>query len=117
MNSTETNKKFAEFLGWQLNEKGQYKTPFGNIEDYLHSFHNDWNWVMLLVVVIESLDDGSFDVSILQDGVIISHWKSKQELVRVTLAEYDLGNKLNFIYQACSMFVDWYNGRAKEENY
>lgn len=118
----ENNKMIAEFMGaklfleyWRVQENGEY-----TVEEPLAAllimksineleFHSSWEWLMPVVEKIESIDDGKFDVSLLQDGVIISEWKKQNEIVRLTLAEVDLGSRKNFTYHAVIQFIEYYN--------
>lgn len=134
MNTAESNKLIAEFMGvkprktkhtehWyngrELEEAG---LPFacgamGNGTDE-PKFHTSWDWLMPVVEKIESLNDGGFDVSINFGSTLIDRTRdskdgnlhSPKRLFEITLSEgYDYPNKIGFTYQAVVEFIQWYN--------
>lgn len=72
MDTKDKAKIFAEFLGWQKDEDGNFVLPsdlFANSKskmrlsencrhEYFYEFHKNWNWLML---VIEKIKTSSFD--------------------------------------------------------
>lgn len=114
MNTTETNKKLAEFLGFELSHKIErvpnneiFKEHINLITDNADNlpFHNDWNWLMTVIEKIESL---GYCVDIkLEYCRIVPQGKPNEYIVK--FGEGD--NKFEATYNACSMFVDWYNNQ------
>lgn len=80
-------------------------------------FHKSWDWLMLVVEKIETLNDGGFDVSILTDGTLIHQYRLTPnaplsdgiEIIRLTSAEIGFEEKINHVYQAVTQFIEWYN--------
>lgn len=118
MNTTETNKKLVEFLGAKVTDIGGKQKPiYYPIIGESHTklkFHNDWNWLMLVVDKVESLNCW-FEMRTHTLGVRViidtyNNWNhEKQPIVNV-----DMKTKIEAVYNACSVFVDWYNGARKE---
>ena len=69
-------KKCAEFLGWKNVGDDRYNTNETNTFFYLSEmkFHKGWNWIMNMVIAIESL---GFFVHIVGNGTLISTTDSK----------------------------------------
>ena len=118
MNTTETNKKFAEFLGVKSDDRGWYEgtdlhnagLPFsygamGNGTRDL-KFHNDWNWLMLVVDKIETIEvDGrTFTIDFYKSSVTVFEYGEINDELIFT----EGGERLANLYKACSMFIDWY---------
>lgn len=115
---TETNKKLAEFLGWEKREtylnKGDkkeqfYSTPF--IREYYNEaleawdttdifrpeellFNVSWNWLLRVVEEIK-----------------VSEKEYNQEGIKLLSIIYDTLTDTNITntYNACVKFVEWYN--------
>lgn len=118
----ENNKLLAEFLGWLVMER--YVTPtdeaitslklnseFKEIPPYTMKFHNDWNWLMLVVDKIENLEtkDGrTFTIDMYRDSVLIFEYGTHTNEIIFTEGKGRLEN----LYNACIQFVEWLN---KEE--
>ena len=116
MNTTETNKKFAEFLEREVNEiemiapeQLRVSIPFEHSKGYFtttifkHSeakFHNDWNWLMLVLEAIHKTNDASIQLD-LKNIVTISFGRETKHFFSSDL----IGN----VYEACNAFIDWYN--------
>lgn len=122
MNTTETNKKLAEFLGWEDNKDGTFETAFywedinanmsWNVDRYDFKpenmlFNSDWSWLMLVVQAISNQTEYE-----LVFGYGYSYWNNFGENPLGT--EFGGYEEIANIYEACSMFVDWYNGAQKE---
>jgi len=79
MNLKEKNEQIALMLGWRQGHidpleqrwKNQWFTSHGNSHKIL-LFRLDWNWIMIAVEFIESIQDGIYQVDILQEGCKIS---------------------------------------------
>lgn len=123
----ENNKLLAEFLGWLVMEC--YVTPtdeaitslklnseFKEIPPYTMKFHNDWNWLMLVVDKIESLGLGqrNFTVKISYDvcSIDFTSLHERRETPLIFKRSTDQRNKIEAVYNACVEFVEWLN---KEE--
>lgn len=131
MNTTETNKKLAEFLGWKkpifgngLSRQYDYKLP-SSIELYgenelhycsdcgndLHlldgcytenlKFHNDWNWLMLVIIKAK---EGEAELNKEGDKLLYNIYEALTDVNIYTT------------YKACSMFVNWYNQNKLKNN-
>lgn len=128
-NITENNKLLVEFLGWSKYETFEQSEEYVltlvnelnlkvgdfNIFGYKDmEFHNNWNWLMLVVDKIESFLADDFNVDIGYKTCSIS----------VVLGNYYDGgytendgfdivitsaNKIEATYNACIDFVKWYN--------
>lgn len=71
-------------------------------------FHNDWNWLILVVEKIEETEtkDGrTFTVDIHRDNVIINQYGKYNNEIIVT----ERGTRIENLYNACIEFVEWYN--------
>lgn len=113
MNTTENNKKIAEFLGFKLQNNPNerfYKNYFTqangvwvNRIEILH-FDSDWNWLMKVVEKIESL---GYWIEI-HGGTInrclIGSINSSYESFEVTK-----NTKIEAVYNACIDFIKWWN--------
>lgn len=116
MNTTENNKKIAEFLGWEI-QSDPTRPKFGTVKptqdkDFLDvrysdedlKFHNDWNWLMEVVEKIESL---GYWIEI-HGGTInrclIGSINSSYESFKVTK-----NTKIEAVYNACIDFIKWWN--------
>lgn len=119
MNTTETNKKLAEFLEW---EKGRgtniHKKTFiapnkgGVYPIEALKFHNDWSWLMLVASKIEQTPQLGNEL----DNYIVSIVGNRCSVINLygEIKSFDGQTKIEAVYNACSMFVDWYNGAQKE---
>lgn len=116
----ENNILLAKFLGWFILEcyttpikehskKLELDSEFPELPYYGHiKFHSDWNWLMLVVDKIESLEtsNGStFTIDFHRDSVLIFEYgKYTNEIIHIE----GLGRMQN-LYNACIEFVKWYN--------
>ena len=112
MNTTENNKKLAEFLGWEVKHYStpicDIVTPFGQLTETQLKFHNDWNWIMLVAEKIEQTEtkDGrTFTIDLHKDNVIINQYGKYNNEIIVT----EGGTRIENLYKACIEFVEWYN--------
>lgn len=133
MNTTETNKKLAEFLGRDKIEMlSRYITDDSWLTDEMvdtYKFNSDWSWLMLVVDKIEGL--------ILGNRTIKTTYSNEDEYINagvsfridrtdcfidfygdmkvyenfISCTKYN--SKIEAVYNTCSMFVDWYNGAQK----
>ena len=123
-NILESNELIAKFIGVELlkdllaGNKG-----FINIDIDIYEqrkFHNDWNWLMKVVEKIESIEDGIYQVDILQEGCKILKRCCLLIDKRVGKLEPDT-TKIKSVYLACVEFIKWYNkqnkNNDKENNY
>jgi hypothetical protein len=113
----EKNKLFAEFLGragkvnkslytWKGIDK-LINDAWVSVEDM--KFDSDWNWLMQVVDHIESLEDGIFQVNILQEGTFIQ--KQCHSVIsdkRVTMVGILVETKFESTYEACLEFIEKY---------
>lgn len=114
----ENNILIADFLGW-VEQTDSNKRWFGSFTDknfIIHKnnnkepllFHSDWNWLMLVVDKIESLETSNgntFTIDFHRDSVLVFEYgKYTNEIVFTE----GLGRMQN-LYNACIAFVEWYN--------
>ena len=110
MNTTENNKLLAYFLGYTQPHPDYKDASYWYKENEapltILSFNYDWNWLMLVVEKIESLENHKF------------WFESRQNLVTIYDREEDVDiiemsndNKKILTYNACVEFVKFYNGR------
>ena len=111
-NITENNKLIAEFLGYIDNgcsEDGFLIHPITNYDVEISSlkYHEDWNWLMVVVEKIESLGY----------KVDISKWENSQYcgiyLNGKKIAGNETNTKIEAVYNACIEFIKWYNNKNK----
>lgn len=106
MNPTENNKIVDEFMGNQITDID------GNIKNdrELH-YHTSWDWLMLVVEKIESLNhnEGKFDcgVEIYYERCSIIAWHGE------VLVDYTGPSKLIATYNAVVLFIQWFNEQSK----
>lgn len=121
---TVNNILLSEFLGWKTDEVEviapkslEVIIPFETVKGFFTTsvfkydelkFHNDWNWLMLVVDKIESIEmhDGrTFTVDFYRDSVLIFEYGlTNNELIYTEGS----GRREN-LYNACVEFVKWYN--------
>lgn len=88
----------------------------GNIKEDVNSFkfHNDWNWLMLVVDKIETAetkDKRTFTIDMHSDSVLIFEYALTTNEVVFTEGEGRFKN----LYNACIEFVKWYNNENKSK--
>ena len=122
MKTIENNKIIAEFLSVKIHpcetienfkflpieERGLYN---GYFIDEL-KYHEDWNWLMVVVEKIESIEYGIYQVDILQEGCKILERCRLLIDNRVGKLESDT-TKIESVYLACVEFIKWYNNQNK----
>lgn len=134
MNTIENNRLIAEFLGYVNTTPTDkdfniYELKNGVLGDMLEAmsmkFHSDWNWLMLVVDKIESLNLGTktietvfnekdtfFNANVTfkieyKDCYIDFYGDMKVYEKWVKITQY--GSKIEATYNACIQFVKWYN--------
>lgn len=125
MNTIQKNKLLAEFLGYEIEEtlKGEKvyairlpdatgtKTDFYTPKEL--KFHCDWNWLMLVVDKIESIElkDGTtFTIDFYCSSVTIFAYGNMDDELIFTEGK---GRLIN-LYNACIEFVQWFNECGSE---
>lgn len=125
---TENNTLLAEFLGSELeeavksekvycllmpdeNDISGFKKEFFAPDEL--KFHKSWDWLMLVVDKIESLENVfafyiTFDKYIKQSSVVIHPFNNSFTKVGVYKK-----SKIEAIYTACIEFVKWFNSQNK----
>ena len=116
MITTENNKLIAEFMGLNLHQGVWRKSTLATErkickEDAL-KYHDDWNWLMVVVEKIESIEYGIYQVDILQEGCKILERCRLLIDNRVGKLESDT-TKIESVYLACVEFIKWYNNQNK----
>jgi hypothetical protein len=107
MNTTESNKLLAEFLGMELTTDGisqLYYTEDRSLRQ-IPKFQTDWNWLMQVVQKIESLGN---DILITTNYIQIGFDEGEQFIV-----VEEVNVKIEAVYQAVLEFVKWYNEQKK----
>jgi hypothetical protein len=107
MNTTESNKLLAEFLGMELTTDGisqLYYTEDRSLRQ-IPKFQTDWNWLMQVVQKIESLGN---DILITTNYIQIGFDEGEQFIV-----VEEVNVKIEAVYQAVLEFVNWYNEQKK----
>jgi hypothetical protein len=117
----EFNKKCAEFLGAKIIASNDSILPiahFGKSMDEgrrytsyeLHflRFHSDWNWIIEVVEAIENLDQGIYQVDILQEGCKIR--KRCRDFIDYTVSKLPPNTtKKEAVVKAIDNFLILYN--------
>lgn len=77
-------------------------------------YHTSWDWLMPVVVKIETMERSSFGFTIDPWDIIITEYASgnEEEIVHVTRQESKL---IDCYYEAVYGFIQWYN-KQKEVN-
>lgn len=116
MNTTENNILLAEFMGWLTKDhNGVIKQDPTN-----DLFHKDWNWLMMVVENIETLEifgrnPEFFIMYDKRDEFKGWYWnievpkKFKKDCLRRELT------KIEAVYNACLAFVKWHAKEVKTE--
>jgi len=95
MCTTETNKLIAEFMAG------------GAVETHHNQYHNNWNELMAVVEKIEELNEGIYQVDILQEGCKIN---IRCAIIDCTVAKLTVNTtKIQAVYKAVVEFIKWYN--------
>lgn len=118
------SKLLAEFLGWETDsvemvapEQLREAVQFGHNKEYFTTtifkhrdakFRNDWNWLMQVVMCINTLDNDNYTVKINSMDVEIHSDKHKKMVVEY-FSPHSPNNLLMGLYEACVQFVKWYN--------
>jgi hypothetical protein len=114
METIETNKLIAEFMGWKKDigyRKGKPIDGFIKPNDgrhfplYRFRFHESWDWLMPVVEKIESL---GFYVRIHGKSTLIF----KKDGYNIINRPYGYGkekSKIDHTYKAVIEFIKWYN--------
>ena len=124
-NIIENNKLIAEFMGvfdkilstgnihsWSdapfyYTTEDTREKVIKNISKY-SKYSKDWNWLMQVVEKIESIEDGIYQVDILQEGCKIL--KKCSLLIDKTVSKLEPDTtKIKSVYLACVEFIKWYN--------
>ena len=129
-NIIENNKLIAEFMGvfdkilstgnihsWSdapfyYTTEDTREKVIKNISKY-SKYSKDWNWLMKVVEKIESIEDGIYQVDILQEGCKIL--KKCSLLIDKTVSKLEPDTtKIKSVYLACVEFIKWYNEQNKK---
>lgn len=119
----EFNKKCAEFLGAKIIIGNDSILPIAYFEKSMDigrrymayelnflCFHSDWNWIMEVVYTIENLDQGIYQVDILQEGCKIN--KRCGDFIDCTVGKLPLNTtKKEAVVKAIDNFLTWYYER------
>ena len=123
-NLLENNKLIAEFMGldWEevvgqckynLYESGYRDNLIINNPESWVCYNSSWDWLMIVVEKIESIEDGIYQVDILQEGCKIL--KKCSLLIDKTVSKLEPDTtKIKSVYLACVEFIKWYNKQNKK---
>lgn len=114
MSTTENNILLAEFMGVWESEKDYFYFPIFEraFKKEEYRFHNDWNWLMMVVDGIENIEvNGStFTFELNKDSVhIFEYGKYYGEIITV-----EGGGRMRDLYHACVEFVKWHTKETKK---
>ena len=102
------NKLIAEFLGYSQPHPDYPDTTYWYKKNFtpltILSFDTDWNWLMEVVEKIESL---GFEVQIYKKTCFI------YKLGNTLTIGKDSETKIQAVYNACVVFIKWYNKQPK----
>lgn len=113
MNTTENNKKIAEFMEHHL-EHPLIDTYDPNGEDY--EYDTSWDWLMVVVEKIEQTgtkDGRTFTIDVHKDNVIINQY-SKYGKYHNEIIVTGGGTRIENLYNACIEFVEWWELNSEE---
>ena len=126
MKTIENNKIIAEFLDWEFDDLSEtFETPFlklvepqafgdeqfsSKLQDFELGFNSDWNWLMVVVEKIESLEIfdrmGRFNINTKNfDENYTSFITDKDE----DFIQCEGDTKIEAVYNAVVEFIKWYN--------
>ena len=118
MKTIENNKLIAEFMGLNLHQGVWRKSTLATErkickEDAL-KYHEDWNWLMVVVEKIESLEIfdrmGRFNINTKNfDENYTSFITDKDE----DFIQCEGDTKIEAVYNAVVEFIKWYNNKNK----
>ena len=109
MKTIENNKLIAEFMGLNLHQGVWRKSTLATErkickEDAL-KYHEDWNWLMIVVEKIESL---GYRIEIVKH--ICRIYLSNKETIIIS----ENTPKIEAVYNAVVEFIKWYNNQNKD---
>lgn len=99
MNSIESNKLMATFLGWQYTEETETQFALFHVGENTYTigtlkFNSDWNW---LIEVVKKITDM---------GIFVKYDNSK---FYKCISKFEIKTT----YNACIEFIKWYNQQSK----
>jgi hypothetical protein len=101
--NTENNKLIAEFMGMKYGKYRRFKNgKWTHSETSLSNFATDWNW---LIVAVEKIESMNYYVDIMNKAVSINN----DEDMIVDLSGKDFSTKIEAVYTAVLEFIKWYN--------
>jgi hypothetical protein len=108
MTTTDNNKLLAEFLGYTQPHPDYPHTTYWYKKDEapltMLSFDTDWNWLMEVVnKVNRTIGVKTIDECTKEEWVVYGMVKSLY-----------LGTPIDYVYNACVQFVQWYNKQNKQ---
>lgn len=133
MNTLNENKLFIDLLGLVETETNYFYIPeFGRafrLGDF--KFDSDWNWIMLAVDKIESIETkyqfgtDYFDFHIMPDAIIVRKQSDENNPIILINKSEGMGSieqcpqlfeyKLPSLYKAVVLFIEWYNAQNEGE--
>jgi len=110
MNTIESNRLIAIFMGWTYNGHSGYQNPeddgdWWELENMM--FDSGWHWLMPVLVKTKSIWDGyEFDTPEYE------HIENEIFSLDNTLVEF-MNADINAIYERVVNFIEWYNKQEK----
>lgn len=110
MNTLENNRLIAEFMGDTF-----ITDMYGNVKEDLSTlqYHNDWNWLMLVVEKIEDMKFyTNYDMCITgkNDNEIMNFFRIYQGGYLGNIVGFGKSiSKIEAVYNAVTEFIKWYN--------
>lgn len=74
-------------------------------------YHSSWDWLMGVVLKIESLENSRFGFYIDTHGVEVFDYKESEKLIAASLKYDDGDTKIFLIWDAVLQFIKWYNSQ------
>lgn len=103
---TKNNELLAEFIGFDILSNGYYQYQ-AELTRALPEFNSDWNWLMKAVEKIENYNEFVSVLFTSQGCAIDVYIKNGFSFCN------DCDTKIEAVYNACVVFVKWYNNQNK----
>ena len=111
----ENNRLIAEFMGYALNENDEYPIEYITVQGHWDTcsiqdlnYHKSWDWLMKVVEKIESL---GYDVFI---NTCVCRITDVGQGTFEDIETFNYENKIKAVYDACVVFINFYNKQKKE---
>ena len=112
------NALIAEFMGFEFFKSLGYTTL--NFDETLRlkylrdfKFHSSWNWLMPVVLKINTMDNFDYSVKIFTMDCQIEN--SKGEIIARCECKYNPDELINSVWEAVVEFIKWYNSWKEKQ--